>query len=732
MNKVKKHKKEKKKHKKLKAETSESADSSSNDEWVEAGKASTEESKPPPMQKRDEWMDMQDSFIPTFTTKDYRAEKKAKRREEVSRVARMTDTPGTHERELNPYWKEGGTGLPQEEQPKELGLTQSNIGDGGLKWLRRAYRRIQEQAEEEGRPVEEIAAQRYGSLEKLQSMIREAEQRCGVGNSGRDRDRRHYDRRDSRHARRTPQDTQEERYHASHRKSSASDSKFRKPLDDDGNDKPRSQLSRMLRPSESEEGSSCQSWRSERRSSSKPSWMKKEYYEEEAKDTRKRPSPVPARQKKDHPAPVAQTAEEQPKPAEETNQGATKLLSDMEMNALGAKLIKAELLGNTALYKKLKEDIERARAVREAAGNNAEGRTTEQRGQAEVVVLTKTDHRGMARPLPDPIQGSGKKKIKAATHDRDGERTSYFADDNRFSLKEMFQREKATTAEDQNLEFARLAGKVKASTSQEDFDDAATDVAARFDSSARQDAHDRMRAITEHKKMTKSLEKCKYCLESSEMRKHLIVAIGLKTYLCLPPYLSLTEGHCLIVPQHHVTSGTLVDEDVWLEMQIFRKGLTRMFEDMEQDTVFMETAMGFRHHPHTVLECIPVPKDVGALAPMYFKKAILESETEWAQNKKLVDLSQKGLRNSIPRGLPYFSVDFGLQSGFAHVIEDEKEFPWYFGKEIIGGMLDLEPRLWKKMQPEKFDDQRKKVLQFAEWWKPYDWTERVKSQLKES
>uniref|UniRef100_A0A1D2AJ32 Cwf19 like protein 2 n=1 Tax=Ornithodoros brasiliensis TaxID=888526 RepID=A0A1D2AJ32_ORNBR len=93
---------------------------------------------------------------------------------------------------------------------------------------------------------------------------------------------------------------------------------------------------------------------------------------------------------------------------------------------------------------------------------------------------------------------------------------------------------------------------------------------------------------------------------------------------------------------------------------------------------------------------------------MYFKKAILESETEWAHNKKLVDLSQKGLRNSVPKGLPYLSVDFGLQSGFAHVIEDEKEFPRYFGKEIVGGMLDLEPRLWKKMQHQKFDDQRKK------------------------
>ena len=34
----------------------------------------------------------------------------------------------------------------------------------------------------------------------------------------------------------------------------------------------------------------------------------------------------------------------------------------------------------------------------------------------------------------------------------------------------------------------------------------------------------------------------------------------------------------------------------------------------------------------------------------------------------------------VPKGFPYFSVDFGLQGGFAHVIEDEKDFPFYFGR----------------------------------------------------
>lgn len=43
-------------------------------------------------------------------------------------------------------------------------------------------------------------------------------------------------------------------------------------------------------------------------------------------------------------------------------------------------------------------------------------------------------------------------------------------------------------------------------------------------------------------------------------------------------------------------------------------------------------------------------------------------------------MSKKDVRHSVPKGFPYFAVDFGLQGGFAHVIEDEQNFPAYFGK----------------------------------------------------
>ena len=46
------------------------------------------------------------------------------------------------------------------------------------------------------------------------------------------------------------------------------------------------------------------------------------------------------------------------------------------------------------------------------------------------------------------------------THDKEGKRERYFADDDRYDLKEMVRREKMRTAEDHNAMMARLSSKV--------------------------------------------------------------------------------------------------------------------------------------------------------------------------------------------------------------------------------------------------------------------------------
>lgn len=71
------------------------------------------------------------------------------------------------------------------------------------------------------------------------------------------------------------------------------------------------------------------------------------------------------------------------------------------------------------------------------------------------------------------------------------------------------------------------------------------------------------------------------------------------------------------------------------------------------------------------------------------QKAIMECEHEWAQNKKLVDLKGRDVRRAVPKGLPYFFVDFAMDAGFAHVIEDEQEFPNHFAQVYMTTSMSL-------------------------------------------
>lgn len=117
--------------------------------------------------------------------------------------------------------------------------------------------------------------------------------------------------------------------------------------------------------------------------------------------------------------------------------------------------------------------------------------------------------------------------------------------------------------------------------------------------------------------------------------------------------------------------------------QNYRKALTQFYNFQNKDVVFFETATKLHRFPHMVIHCVPLPRDVGDMAAIYFKKALLECEAEWSMNKKVVDLKGKNIRKGLPKGLPYFWVDFGMDPGFAHVIEDQQLFPKTFAEVII-------------------------------------------------
>lgn len=140
----------------------------------------------------------------------------------------------------------------------------------------------------------------------------------------------------------------------------------------------------------------------------------------------------------------------------------------------------------------------------------------------------------------------------------------------------------------------------------------------------------------DYKRTQEALERCRFCYHDSQPPQCAMISLATQTYLALPLVQELVPGHCLIVPLQHVTSMLECDDDVWDEVRVrdktclhsarmlnlkqnFQKCLIRMFNEQGCGVIFMETAMNFRRHRHTVIEAIPVPYEVYEESPAYFK-----------------------------------------------------------------------------------------------------------------
>lgn len=103
------------------------------------------------------------------------------------------------------------------------------------------------------------------------------------------------------------------------------------------------------------------------------------------------------------------------------------------------------------------------------------------------------------------------------------------------------------------------------------------------------------------------------------------------------------------------------------------KCLMQLAHKLGQAYVFYETVATLKHQKHTFIECMPVPQDVHPVLPGTFRQEILSVETEWSQNRKLIDFSSaRPFRRAMVPQLPYFMVqwDYKGEKGYGHVIEE--------------------------------------------------------------
>lgn len=165
--------------------------------------------------------------------------------------------------------------------------------------------------------------------------------------------------------------------------------------------------------------------------------------------------------------------------------------------------------------------------------------------------------------------------------------------------------------------------------------------------------------------------------------------------------------------------------------QNFMKSLTRMYHDQGRDVIFYENAAVPQRKKHAGMEVVPLPYSLGETAPAFFKEAILTSDEEWTQHKKIMDtlskarqgLGKTAFRRTLAKEMPYFHVWFEIDGGIGHIVEDANRWPKgdLFAREIIGGMLDVAPDVVKRQgRWNKGGDRR--VEGFRKRWTKFDWT----------
>jgi hypothetical protein len=57
-----------------------------------------------------------------------------------------------------------------------------------------------------------------------------------------------------------------------------------------------------------------------------------------------------------------------------------------------------------------------------------------------------------------------------------------------------------------------------------------------------------------------------------------------------------------------------------------------------------------------------------------------------------------------------------------HVIEDEKAWTPWFGKEIIAGILDIDPSRWRKPRRIEYSAAQTRLATFKKQFEQFDWT----------
>ncbi|KAL9606595.1 MAG: hypothetical protein Q9179_000249 [Wetmoreana sp. 5 TL-2023] len=356
--------------------------------------------------------------------------------------------------------------------------------------------------------------------------------------------------------------------------------------------------------------------------------------------------------------------------------------------------------------------------------NETLNKTLGSASNTRTVVLGAMDNRMLA--------GGQKGEVKSVDT-KHGRERGLVEENEDMSVEDMIREERRTRNQlgrDGQRFAERIAKDSKFENDLEYMDENATKLAKRVQKS---EINLKTSAIADFQRMNRILDNCPLCRHEDSNTPPIapVVSLATRVYLTLPTEPEISDGGACIIPIQHRGNLLECDEDEWEEIRNFMKSLTRMYHDQGRDVIFYENASVPQRKKHAGMEVVPLPYSLGETAPAFFKEAILTSDEEWTQHRKLIDtltkakqgLGKLAFRRTLAKEMPYFHVWFEIDGGLGHIVEDANRWPRgdLFAREVIGGMLDKEPEVIKRQgRWHRGDDHR--VEKFRKRWRKFDWT----------
>ncbi|OAF70752.1 hypothetical protein A3Q56_01456 [Intoshia linei] len=203
-----------------------------------------------------------------------------------------------------------------------------------------------------------------------------------------------------------------------------------------------------------------------------------------------------------------------------------------------------------------------------------------------------------------------------------------------------------------------------------------------------------------------AMNKCKYCWLRNSSKY--IVDSNDDIYCQVSPNKNIAKYQFIIRTKKHYASSLELDNITCRKLTAYKYKLVELFCKEKYKIVFLEHFLK-KKNDHFYIECIVLKKKYVDTADIYFCKAISDITEEWATNVSLIKVeSYRELRSVIPKNFSFFNVNFNLQSGYVHVIENETKFDTQFGLNVLSGMISKGDNEWNR---DAFDAQ--KMYDFA-------------------